>query len=88
MFAGSEQTGFFSGIFILTRLRKLLSHHLMESNRLLKITPASFYYKQGNTSSAPCLLVTLLMKLNPSTCIQVFALVLGSFILSKAVFHY
>lgn len=28
------------------------------------------------------------MKLNPSTCVQVFALALGSFLLSKAVFHY
>lgn len=28
------------------------------------------------------------MKLNPWICVQVFALVLSSFLLSKAVFHY
>lgn len=28
------------------------------------------------------------MKLNPLTCVQVFALLLSSFLLSKAVFHY
>ena len=76
MFAGSEQTGFFSGIFILTRLRKLLSHHLMESNRLLKLILA---FCITNRETLPYY--------DEVFSVSVFALVWDS-LLPKAVSHY
>lgn len=85
MVAGFGHTGFFSHIFILTRLLgKLLFHYLKESHQLLKINPASFYYHRE--MPLPSLPVSV-MKLNPSTCVQVFALLLSSFLFSKAAFH-
>lgn len=57
--------GFFPPhIFILPRLKKLQSH-LMESDRLLKITHANSYYKWGIPPD-PAAAGTA-MKLNPST---------------------